>query len=375
MKDKILEILIDNIDSEDSYVSGEQLASRFNISRAAVWKHINSIREEGYTIESVRSRGYRITSLPEGRLCVQGVTSLLDTDFMGRELIYFESIGSTNDYIRMHAHELSEGATVFSELQTRGRGRIGREWINSSGEMIQMSLLLRPDLMPKDTPFITIIAAAAVLSALEEIFEEKMKNISDVDAEKNFNTAFKGCSEEISDADSTESSEKTAKKDSDSNQPKLGVKWPNDIILNGRKLCGILTELAMEIDRVSEVIVGIGMNTHVRELDESISDKATSLVLEGIDIDRERITAAILNSFERLYLKYVNHNDRVECLDIVNKYSITNGRDIYLFSADEPTRVNCKYIDRDGSLRVEYENGEIANISSGEISVRLEGRL
>src|SRR5690606_22693461 len=198
MKNKILEKLKNSGD----FISGQEISKEFHMTRAAIWKYINILREEGYNIESVPSKGYRLSSLPD-LLTYEEIKEYLNTDFIGRSVYYFDSIDSTNKKAKEIAIDESEGAVLIAEEQTQGKGRMGRSWVSPKSKGIWMSIILKPDLEPMKVPKLTLIGAAAVHKALDNM------------------------------------------------GIKTQIKWPNDILINGKKICGILTEMSGELNMVN----------------------------------------------------------------------------------------------------------------------------
>ena len=209
MRKKIINIILDN---NREFISGEEISKQLGISRSAVWKHIKSLKEEGYNIESINKKGYRLIEKPKDLLSSQNIAHELNTEFIGSNILHFDTIDSTNTYAKKIASKEIDGTVVISEEQTLGRGRLGRVWNSKAYEGIWMSIILKPNILPYKTPFLTIIAGASIANALNNLGVN------------------------------------------------VGIKWPNDIILNGKKLCGILTELSAEIERVNYIVLGIGMN-------------------------------------------------------------------------------------------------------------------
>ena len=269
MREKILEVILDN---EKEFISGEELSKKLGISRTAIWKHIRILRSQGYNIESVNKKGYRLVDEPTDLLNPQNIYRNLKTKFIGKNVLHFETIDSTNDYAKKIGNELRDGSVIISEEQTKGKGRLGRVWESKAGEGIWMSIILKPNIIPNKAPFITLIAGASIVKAL---------NILGVDAK---------------------------------------IKWPNDITINNKKLSGILTELSAEIERVNYIVVGIGMNVKDTDFEEELKDKATSLYKENYNVSRVDIVKEILCQFEKLYLDYIEKDDKKEVLDICRQY-------------------------------------------------------
>jgi len=246
----------------------------------------------------------------------------LNTNIIGKKIFQFETIDSTNDYAKKIALEELDGTLIISEEQTKGRGRVGRQWYSKSGEGIWMSIILKPDMIPQKAPFITLIAGASIVKALNKL------------------------------------------------GVKTFIKWPNDIIINNKKVAGILTELSAEVDKINYIVLGIGINTKTIKFSQEISEIATSLYREGYIISRVDIVRAILEEFEKLYLQYINKNSRKEILSICRRYSSIIGKDVYLIKEDEKELVKCLDMNEYGNLIVRTENNIIKEIISGEVSIR-----
>ncbi len=319
MRDKIIEVILDN--GED-FVSGEELSKKLGISRTAVWKHINILREEGYDIESVNKKGYRLISSPKDLLNPQNIYHNLKTDIIGKNIIHLESVDSTNDYLKKIGNDVQEGTVVISEEQTKGKGRLGRNWQSKSKEGIWMSIILKPEITPYKAPFITLIAGASIVKALNHL------NVS------------------------------------------AKIKWPNDIIINNKKVSGILTELSAEIERINYVIVGIGMNVKNLDFGQELGDKATSLYKENYYLSRVEIVSQVLYEFEKLYKDYIENNNKEEVIRICKEHSAILDKDIYVIRGDEKELVKCIDISDEGNLIVIDNQNRVQEILSGEVSIR-----
>ena len=319
MRKKIVQEILDN---KSKFISGEELSKKLGISRAAVWKHIKSLREEGYNIESVNKKGYRLIEKPDDLLTYDNIYHNLHTKILGKKIIHFDTIGSTNDYAKKIGDEESEGTVIISEEQTKGRGRLGRNWHSNSYEGIWMSIILKPNIVPYKAPFITLIAGASIVEALKKL---------GVNAK---------------------------------------IKWPNDIILNEKKICGILTELSAEIERINHIVLGIGINVKTMEFSQEICDVATSLYKENYIVSRVDIVRNILLEFESLYLEYINNNSKEKVLDVCRRHSAIIGKEIYSIRGEEKELVRCLDINEEGNLIINRNDGSIEEIISGEISIR-----
>lgn len=321
MKQKVLKILKS---SGDSFVSGQKISEEIGVSRAAIWKYINAIKEDGYVVEAISRRGYRIISSPD-ILTFEEIKSFLNTKCIGENIIYFDSIGSTN----VKAKELAEngqehGTVVISEEQTAGRGRLGRSWLSPKYKGIFMSIILRPNIITENISKITLLGAAAVQKAIMKMGVE------------------------------------------------TSIKWPNDIVLNGKKICGILTEMSGEIDHINYLVMGIGINVNLGKEDIPIDlkDIVTSIKLEsGKYMDRKLLLANILNIFEELYIDFVKNDNMEETIDICRKNSVLIGKEIQLINRGKVRIAKAIDISDKGELVIE-ENGIVEHIVSGEVSIR-----
>jgi BirA family biotin operon repressor/biotin-[acetyl-CoA-carboxylase] ligase len=321
LKNDILRLLKEN---KDGYVSGGNICESFGVSRTAIWKCINQLKEEGYEIESVPKHGYKLLSCPDV-LTYEEVYRKLETDKIGRNIVHFDTVDSTNEKAKNLAVATEHGTVVISEEQTIGKGRLGRSFVSPKNKGIWMSIILKPDIEPMKVSLITQIGAAAVNKALINMGIESF------------------------------------------------IKWPNDIIINNKKVCGILTEMSCELTMVNFVVLGIGINVNVDKEDfgEEISNVATSLKLETKKkIDRKKIVAYILNNFEKLYNDYVDRDDIVKPISICKERSILLGKEIQVIKKGEAYKAKALDIKENGSLVVQYENGEIEELISGEVSIR-----
>lgn len=324
MKERILKTLYDK---KGDYVSGEELAGLLGVSRTAIWKHIKQIKQEGYNIETTK-KGYRILDTKE-KLLPMEIKGRLDEDsIIGKEILHFDSIDSTNDYAKKIAYEVAEGTIVISEEQHSGRGRMGRGWSSPKGDGIWMSIILKPMIPPTEAAKLTQVAAAAVCKAIRQTTELSAL-----------------------------------------------IKWPNDIVVGNKKVCGILTEMAGELNEVNYIIVGIGINVNTDSFPKELSEKATSLFIQkGERIDRNCLAASIIKEFTILYKSYIHEKSFSKTLDVCRAFSALIGKEVYLVKGEERERVTPIDITDDGLLMVRKSNGEVTTIISGEISIRGEGQ-
>ncbi|MBU5439930.1 biotin--[acetyl-CoA-carboxylase] ligase [Tissierella sp. MSJ-40] len=321
MKNKILKLLKNN---KEEFLSGEKISEEFGVTRSAIWKYINTLKEEGYEIESVSRKGYRIISEPD-ILTYEEVENDLNTSFIGRNIYYFNTISSTNIKAKEIALKELEGTVVIAEDQTTGKGRLGRDWVSSKGRGIWMSIILKPEADPIKVAKITLIGAAAVNKALEDI------------------------------------------------GIKSQIKWPNDVVINGKKICGILTEMNCELNMINYVVMGIGINVNLQEEDfpKNLIDKATSLkIAEKREINRKKLLANILNRFEEFYIPFKNSDDISKAIEICRENSALINKEVSIIKGEEIKTGKALDINEEGKLVVMFENGIVENIFSGEVSVR-----
>lgn len=307
----------------DSYVSGQDLCNQLGISRTAVWKAVKQLEKEGYEIEAVQNRGYRLLSVPD-ILSENELRSIRQTKWIGEKICYYDVIDSTNTEAKRLAEEGAEdGTLVLADQQTSGKGRRGRSFSSRSGIGIYMTLLLRPDILPGQASMLTLVAAMAVAKGLEQ-----------------------------------------------ATQVKSQIKWPNDIILSGKKVCGILTEMSAQIEYINYVVVGIGINVSNEKFEEEIADVATSLYIEtGKKYKRADIVEAIMEQFEIYYQKYLETGDLSNIMEAYNEQLINRGQKVCVLDPKGSYEGIARGITATGELIVETEEGE-KQISSGEVSVR-----
>lgn len=320
MKTEILRCLKEAKD----YISGQELCERLGVSRTAVWKVIRQLQEEGYEIEAVRNRGYRLVE--SGDVLSQAeLESLIKTETAGRRVTYFDQVDSTNNEARRLAEQgAPDGTLVVAELQTSGKGRRGRSWTSPPGTGIWMSLILRPDFAPLHASMLTLAAAMAV--------ETGIRQATGLDCR---------------------------------------IKWPNDIVLEGKKICGILTEMSTEEDCIRYVVIGIGINVNIREFPEEIRETATSLVLvSGEQVRRAPIVAAVIEAWERYYGRFKETLDMSLLKSEYNARLVNREREVKVLAPKGDYCGISRGINDRGELLVELEDGQVREVISGEVSVR-----
>ena len=252
-------IVLNELRKKGGYLSGQELADLAGVSRTAVWKAVNALTEDGCRIDAVRNRGYLLVSEPD-ILSAAYAGDLLPASFSAGTVEFYDAVDSTNNRLRQLGEEgAAEGSLAAAEVQTAGKGRRGRTWVSGPGTALTFSVLLRPDVPPEKAPMLTLCAALAVYRAVSSL----------------------------------------------TGLP-LGIKWPNDIVCRGKKLCGILTEMSADMDRVHYVIVGIGLNVSAEDFPEELADKACSIRSEGgKSIPRLRLLKGILEELESVYRKFL----------------------------------------------------------------------
>ena len=320
MKSQILALLREN----DGYLSGQDLCRRFGVTRAAIWKAIGQLKKEGYEIDAVRNRGYRLAAMPDV-LSRNELESRLHTKWAGRNLEYHDSLGSTNVRAKLLAEEgAPEGTLVVADAQTSGRGRRGRSWTSPAGKNLYFTLLLRPDFIPDKAPMLTLVMALAVQKAIEETC---------------------GC--------------------------KAGIKWPNDIVLNGKKITGILTEMSVQSDYIDNVVIGVGVNVKAQEFTPELSDKAASLEAElKKSISRALLLEKIMEHFEHDYALFLKKLDLSLLMEEYNACLVNLGREVQVLEPAGAYNGMAEGINEKGELMVRLPDGRIKEIYAGEVSVR-----
>lgn len=306
----------------DDYLSGEEISKVLGISRAAVWKHIKALQEEGCQIDAVTNKGYRLI---RGSLRMAEQLQYLKTNWLGRVQEYFPITESTNILAREAGEGDGEnGLVIFADQQTGGKGRLGRPWVSPAGNGIWFSLMLRPNMAPAVAPQITLATAVGMAKALRKMGFD------------------------------------------------AGIKWPNDILINNRKLCGILTEMSADMDKIDYVVVGIGLNVLNEEFPDEIKDIATSLKIEadknGLECPaRNMVAAELLNSLEETYEILYNQGFapiREKWLE----YNVTVGQRVKVTTVTDESFGVAKSMNEEGYLIIEDENGVESTIVYGDVT-------
>lgn len=330
------------------YVSGQSLCEALGVSRTAVWKYVNQLKEEGYEFDAVSNKGYRIVKYPD-IITREEIESMLPDGLAVTNVVYYHETDSTNTRAKQEAEEGEKSGTLFiTECQTGGRGRRGRSWESPAGSGIWMSLLLRPEIKPFDASMLTIVAAMGMKDAIEEIIGDGV-------------TAGAGDGNVAGDG---------AGDGAGKGGIHCKIKWPNDIVLGDRKICGMLTEMSAETDWINYVVIGIGVNVNTTEFDDSIKDTASSILLQtGRSVKRSDIVVAFAKHFSKYYDEFLKKCNLSGLADDYNKALINVGRDVKIVERDGSFVAKAVGIDETGSLIVE-KDGNTQRIVAGEVSVR-----
>jgi BirA family biotin operon repressor/biotin-[acetyl-CoA-carboxylase] ligase len=320
MDEKILEMFLQN---PDEFISGEELSEKLSCSRTAIWKHIQSLRKKGYEFEAQRKKGYRLIAQP-AFLEASAIRTCLKTNRLGSSITIFKQVDSTQNKLHEIAEEndSQEGTLVIAEQQETGRGRMGRPWHSPPGKGIWMSFLLKPQVPLQQVSQLTLLIAVAVARAIRQL------------------TSLE-----------------------------VGIKWPNDLLVNGKKICGILLESSAEDERLKYVIAGIGISANIKKEDfpEELRSKATSLFIEsGKEIHREQLICQVLQEIEGLYDLYQEQGfGPIQTL--WEALNVTFGKKIKVETPRGKIEGMAEGLNEMGALVLRLDNGKKYSLFSGEI--------
>jgi len=314
MQEKILDFL----KRKQDYLSGDQISHRLGITRQALWKHIQELKNLGYDIVAVPHLGYRLISSPD-RLFPFEVAQGLETRFIGKKVYYFDGVPSTmNIAMELGIKGAPEGTLVLAEHQTKGKGRLGRVWFSPRYKGIYLSLLLRPKILPIEASILTLLAAVSICEAV--------KAITGVDTQ---------------------------------------IKWPNDILIHHKKLGGILTELNAEMDEINFVIIGIGLNVN-NDKKTLVKGAASLKEQKKENINRINLLQEILRRIEANYLSFKETGAHL-VIEKWREHNITLGRRIKVYSHKEHIEGEAIDIDTDGGLLIRNDSGVIEKVMAGDV--------
>ena len=336
MEKKILSMLRVEADSESGshpesggHISGQSMSRRLGVSRTAVWKAIEALRQKGFDIESTTGRGYRLAGGPD-QIIGLDIEVGLDTKIIGKSVVSFECIPSTIDEAASMARDgAREGTVVAAESQSGARGRLGRKWSSPGGVGVWTSIILRPSIPPRDAPKLTLLAAVSIATALRDQYS--------IEAE---------------------------------------IKWPNDVLAGGKKICGALTELLAEQDAVKYLITSFGLNVNQTrsKFPPEVRDIATSMRMEsGRKFDRPEVFRRVLREFDRRYVGFTERGGD-EILDEWRALSGTLGKRVTVQLGKERIEGVAKDIDDDGSLLLDTGDGTLRSIAYGDVSLNPTAR-
>ncbi len=320
MKAEILALLRERGD----YVSGQELCEHFGVSRTAVWKAINQLKKEGYAIEAVQNRGYLLTAEDE----VFGqheLESRMETEWAGHPVTFYETVNSTNLQAKLDAENgAGEGALIVADKQTAGRGRRGRSWNSPAGTNVYFTLILKPDYAPDKASMVTLIMALAVVEGIRAT-----------------------CGVQT------------------------GIKWPNDIVADGKKICGMLTEMSVEQNYIHYVVIGVGINVGLQEFAPEIAATATSLQeVCGQPVPRAELVANVMKAYEKYYARFCKTLDLKELREEYNGLLVNCGRQVRVLDPKGEYTGLSRGINESGELLVELSDGSVTEVFAGEVSVR-----
>ncbi|MFA6216776.1 MAG: biotin--[acetyl-CoA-carboxylase] ligase [Candidatus Omnitrophota bacterium] len=312
------EAILNFLRKKQDYISGEEISKQLGISRQALWKHTQELREAGYDIVAVPHLGYCLVSSPD-RLFPYEIANRLHTKIIGKKVYYFDDTASTMDVaMRLGMEGAAEGTLVVAETQAKGKGRLGRSWISPQYKGIYVSLVLRPDIAPNTCPVLTLLTAVSICEAI--------KTAVGIDVQ---------------------------------------IKWPNDIFIQNKKLGGILTELNAEMDVTSFIVIGIGINVNTDK--KTLPSQATSLKEQKKEhVNRAELLQEILRALEANYVLFQKEGSAF-ILEKWRSFSTTLGRRVKVACQHEQIEGEAVDIDRDGGLLLRDDSGLMRKVMSGDI--------
>lgn len=320
MKAKILALLRER----GEYVSGQELCEHFGVSRTAVWKAVRQLKKEGYSIDAVQNKGYLLA--PENEVYGEHeLSSRMHTRWAGRSVIFYDTLPSTNLQAKLDAERgAQEGTLIVADSQTAGRGRRGRSWSSPPGANVYFTLILKPDFGPGKAACVALVMGLAVA--------EGIRNACGVET---------------------------------------GIKWPNDIVVQGKKVCGILAEMSVEHDFIHYIVVGVGINVKEQEFAPEIGDRAVSLWQEcGRNVPRAQLVAEVMEAFEGYYEDFLREGFPGRLMEQYNRLLVNRDREVLVLDPQGEFRGISRGVNGEGLLLVEREDGSVVEVYAGEVSVR-----
>ena len=325
MATSIKAAVLKEIRNGSDHVSGQELCDKLGVSRTAVWKVIKQLQAEGYDIEAVTNKGYKLLSYPN-IMSGSEIMSRLNTQWAGQKVYFHKETESTNDDAKYLAEEgMDHGSLVVADYQSAGKGRRGRQWVSPPGEAIYMSLLLRPTFSPDQASMLTLLMAVSVAEVINGLYSDL----------------------------------------------KVNIKWPNDVLVQERKVCGILTEMSAEPDYIHHVVIGVGINVNQNSFPPEVEEIATSLRLcHGEMVDRAQIIVGVMEYFEYYYGIFAERGDVSDFVHIYDSYLINRGREVKVLDPKGEYTGVAEGINDRGELIINKSDGTAVTVASGEVSVR-----
>ena len=320
LKNEVLKILLSN----NIHVSGQDISESLGVSRTAVWKAISALKKDGYNIESINNKGYLLLSKSNIINQVEIEQNINSYKLSNApQIIYLDEVDSTNNYARLMADKINSDFLVVADMQTLGKGRMGRSWSSPAGIGIFMSLCIKPEMSVEKASMITLVTAVSLCDAIEELYPINAT-----------------------------------------------IKWPNDIVINSKKISGILTEMSSDMDGIKYIISGMGINVNNKEFPDDIKDMASSILLEtGILADRSNLIAAVIYHFYKNMNIFLKTGDMSGLKENYENHLVNIGKDVKILDPKGIYQGVALGIDETGALLVNAE-GKIKRIISGEVSVR-----
>ena len=375
MKSEIITLLR----QRGTYVSGQELCERFGVSRTAVWKAVEQLKKDGYQIEAVKNRGYL---LKEDATRVFGRTELesrIKTDRIGQTLYYYDSIDSTNIQAKRLAEEgAPDGTVVVANQQSAGRGRRGRGWVSPAGTNLYFTLLLRPHIAPDRASMLTLVMALAVAQGIQATMNETLSEGTQATMDESRPNEMQATMDEsrlngmqtIVDKTLPNSMQATKMKDA---KLGVGIKWPNDIVINGRKACGILTELSLSVEQgsIDYLVIGVGINVARQEFPAELQGHAIALdEVANRPISRSELLNAVLTAFEADYGDFLATMDLTRLKGKYDALLVNYGRQVRVLDPKGEYDGIARGVQTTGELIVELPDGNTKDVYAGEVSVR-----